>query len=88
MPYITQESREKIDYEIDALIAALGRRGWKEGELNYSLYRILLAWFENEPRYHTICSIMGTLTCVAQEFYRKVAGPYEQTAEKKNGPVT
>ena len=87
MPYIKQEHREWYKKELDALIFAVDGE-WAPGTVNYIIYKILLAWWDNEPRYHTICSIMGTLTCVSQEFYRKIAGPYEDKAEKKNGEIT
>lgn len=88
MPYIEQAARKDLDGYIDSMINILDDGDWKPGEVNYSFYRILLAWFQSEPRYKTICSIMGTLSCVAQEFYRKVAGPYEDKAIEKNGDVT
>ena len=88
MPYITSVSRESLDYEVDALIVALGRNGWVEGEINYSFYRILLAWWQSRSKYNTICKIMGTLSCISQEFYRKVAAKYEDQAIIKNGDVT
>lgn len=88
MPYIKQEDRMLLDLEIDQLIKVLEEGNWTPGEVNYTFYRILVAWFKKTPRYKTICSIMGTLTCVSHEFYRKVAGPYEDEAEKKNGEIT
>lgn len=88
MPYIDQSARDSLDGEIDALSDRLCKAGWKVGDVNYAVFRVMLAWFKSEPRYKTICNIMGTLTCVAQEFYRKVAGPYEDKAEEKNGKIT
>lgn len=88
MPYIEQSGRVDVGDGLEKLIAALNARGWQPGEVNYSIYKILLAWWRSEPRYKTICSIMGTLSSVSNEFYRKVAAPYEDGAEKKNGEIT
>jgi len=88
MPYIPQSGRDTLDPGIDQLVKALEGADWNPGEVNYTFYRILVAWFKYESRYKTICSIMGTLTSVTQEFYRKVAGPYEDLAEKKNGEIS
>lgn len=87
MPYIDQPSRQVLDGDIEPLIKALSNAGWRPGEVNYTFYRILLEWFKFEPRYKTICSIMGTLSCVGQEFYACVARIYENKAAWKNGNI-
>ena len=94
MPYILHSEegvtgREDYDKEIDAIIYKLHwGNHWNPGDVNYVIYRILLGWWKHERRYHTICNIMGTLSSVTQEFYRKIAAPYEDQAENKNGPIT
>lgn len=88
LPYITKDRRDFLDGRIESLVRGLETLEWVEGDVNYTFYKILLAWFKFESRYKTICSIMGTLTSVTQEFYRKVAGPYEDKAEEKNGKIT
>jgi hypothetical protein len=88
MPYIEPYARVNLNPSIKAVVKSLDDGGWQVGEVNYVIYKILLAWWKNEPRYKTICSIMGTLTSVTQEFYRKVAAEYEQKAENKNGEIT
>ena len=88
MPYIEEASRQDLDPFINKVINELEGGDWKPGEVNYTIYRIMLAWWKNESRYSTVCSIMGTLACVAQEFYRKIAGPYENKAAERNGDVT
>ena len=88
MPYIEKKRRDVIDNNIKMLIEQLEIQGWNPGDVNYVIFKILRSWFNYQPRYHTICSIMGTLSSVSKEFYRKVATPYEEMAEKKNGPIT
>jgi hypothetical protein len=88
MPYIEPDARVDLDGYINSMINILDDGYWKPGEVNYTFYRILLAWFKFEPRYKTICSIMGTLSNVTQEIYRKKFAAYEDKAEEKNGKIT
>ena len=88
MPYIVQDRRDELDSRIDEISGRLEAMGWIQGDVNYTFYRILLAWWKSDSRYHTICSIMGTLSCVSQEIYRKVFAAYEDKAEEKNGKIT
>ena len=87
MPYIKLEDRANYDDDIFDIVVHLGENGWPSGHVNYVIFSIVLDWFRARPCYATICSIMGTLSSVAQEFYRKQAAPYEDEAEKKNGPI-
>ncbi len=87
MPYITQERREALDPKIEAIQETLSQKDRGEGDLNYTLSRIVAGAFEDEPRYHTIARITGVLENVKQEFYRRVAAPYEDEAIKKNGDI-
>ena len=86
MPYITAEKREALDEHIEALQQELHLAD-DEGALNYALSRIVGSVFEDEPRYHTIARITGVLENVKQEFYRRVAAPYEEQAMHKNGDI-
>lgn len=81
MPYITKEQRDRIDRMIfPAHIGVLS-----DGELNYFLTKILLA---REPStYSNFMSIIGTLECVKQEFYRRAVAPYEDKKQIANGDV-
>ena len=93
MPYIKQEYRDKIDPEIDALIEKLNlwHEDFVEGIMNYTITRILC---EGVPRprgvwrYKWINRIIGVLECVKLEFYRRLAGPYEDGAISKSGDLT
>jgi len=87
MPYIDSFKREHYKEALEELTATLDNQKWPEGHVNYVIFSILLAWWKSESRYHTIARIMGTLSCVAQEFYRRVAGPYEDCAIEMNGDL-
>jgi hypothetical protein len=87
MPYITDEKREGLDGAIEDLQAELSREGRGEGDLNYVISRLVGGAFEDEPRYHTIARVTGVLENVKQEFYRRVAVPYEDDAASVNGDI-
>lgn len=91
MPYIKDELRAHVDLAIKAVISNLPCCGEEnlEGALNYCISRVLAQAFEldSEPRYHKINRAIGTLECVKQELYRRLAGPYEDRAIEKNGDI-
>jgi hypothetical protein len=78
MPYIKQEDRGHYDQDVNEVVEDLDERNWNVGDVNYVFTRILDAWFNKKRRYQTICEIEGTLNCVAKEFYRRRAVPYEE----------
>lgn len=61
------------------------------GLLNYALTRVILGvvkeLWHGDIRYHLINSVMGILACISQEFYRRVAVPYEAYQAYKNADV-
>lgn len=87
MPYITQLRRGELDNEIKALQDKLEDLGNEAGDLNYTLSRLVARQFWKKPKYVKICMCIGTLVCVALEFYRRAAGPYENKAISKNGDI-
>lgn len=87
MPYIKEEMRVRLDSKIDALGEALKAEDYDVGAINYSFSKILWAQFKLRPKYITVVFILGTLFAVALEFYRRWAGPYEDSKMKDNGDV-
>jgi hypothetical protein len=90
MPYISEERRRNLDPHIEGLqkaLAGLAIRGGSEGDLNYTISRLIGAAFLNETRYHTIARVTGVLANVKDEFYRRLGIPYENLAIEKNGDV-
>lgn len=88
MPYIAEDRRAELDPHISEVITVLRKLGWNEGDMNYTISRMVGAAFEEEPRYHTIARVTGVLKNVADEFYRRIAAPYEEQAIEKNGDVS
>lgn len=92
MPYIKEEKREELDPCIDNLIKCLDPE--KDlmidnilGDINYTFSRIL-SGLMGTPSYNKIAMITGVLENVKQEFYRRVAQPYEDLKIRQNGDIS
>lgn len=91
MPYIKEEDRAKFNYHVDGLIIDLTAQyaltGKASGDLNYCISRVVNALFERNKCYQTANDILGVLTAVQLEFYRRKVAPYEDTKIKENGDI-
>jgi hypothetical protein len=87
VPYIKPEKREKYNKVLDELVSILKSVPTEEvdGELNYVVTKILKDVYP--LRYYHINKAMGVLECIKQEYYRRVAAPYEDTKIKESGDV-
>ena len=88
MPYILQYKRECVDDQIDSLARAIesaSSDAGRDGVLNYSISRLIDKLYDR--RYAEMNEAMGVLECVKQEFYRRIAGPYEDQKAILNGEV-
>ncbi len=91
MPYIRQEKRNKLDPAIDGLIDVL--RGLQlddpqdntESNLNYIISKLLNKLYTAD--YKEINNALGMLEATKQEYYRRVAAPYENQKRFDNGDV-
>lgn len=84
MPYIKNGDRPNID----AAVLELAEHIDNEGDLNYAITKLLLRYLsEKGRRYATLNTIMGILSCVANEFYRRVVAPYEDKKIQENGDI-
>ena len=87
MPYIEDKLRKDLDNNIEGLQKTLRALGNTEGDLNYSITRLVAAAFLNEPRYFSIARVSGVLENVYSEFYERIGIPYERGAKEKNGDI-
>jgi len=97
MPYVKPEFRAVLDPAIGALadrIAQLAGEMPEEtafaGLLNYACTCLAMRVLESRfgrIRYGTIATITGVFKNVADEFYRRVAAPYEDRQIEANGDV-
>lgn len=85
MPYIKQEDREML--QVDSQWALYWDAS-KPGELNYLFSKICAEYVKAKGlSYQTINDIVGALENAKQEFYRRVAVPYEDKKIQENGDV-
>jgi hypothetical protein len=83
MPYIKPEDRKKFEFLLDAATQIDNC-----GDLNYVVSKICLQYLRKKgKKYQNINDIMGALTCVQHELYRKCFGIYEDEKEKENGTI-
>lgn len=78
-PYIKKERRVEIL-----------TKGFVEnaGELNFCITNICTDYVElHGLNYRTLNDVIGALECAKQEFYRRVATPYEERKRAENGDV-
>lgn len=86
-PYIKPENRPDIDAMIEPIIAHLQKLPLEEqdGALNYAVTKVIKHVYPQ--KYFHLNRALGVLSAIAQEFYRTVAAPYEDTKRKENGEV-
>ncbi len=81
MPYIDTLARKRLAFQDTP-------RPENAGELNYVITTLCDDYLAAQgKRYGTMNEIMGVLACVGQEFYRRVAAPYEDGKVLQNGDV-
>lgn len=79
MPYLDKAVRASLDD---------GRKALKGGELNYQMSKLLNDFVQMKGiSYATINEAMGAIESAKQEFYRRVAAPYETLKAMQNSEV-
>ena len=97
MPYISKKQRKALDSHIDALAETIAN-GTRElgdntafaGMLNYVCTRLglkIVNLLFKKPRYWIIAMLTGVFQNVSEEFYRRVAAPYEDEKIRDEGDV-
>ena len=94
MPYIKKVRRERFDDGITILQEELKLKSSENdiaGDLHYIIARLLeavpIACGQLTWRYRFINLVIGVLECCKQEFYRRLAGPYEDSCVEYNGDI-
>ena len=90
MPYIESSVRPRLDQVAAKAVKELCvhvNGGYHPGELNYVLTKILVGIWQRNHSYRDIALFTGVLENVKQEFYRRVATPYEEKKREENGDV-
>jgi len=96
MPYIKEEDRKELDANIDQLVIAIHNIKHSLdnphdfsiylGRINYCFSRIV-GGLMGSPSYNKVAMITGVLENIKQEFYRRVAEPYEDKKILENGDI-
>lgn len=94
MPYIDEKSRNILNQSIDDLANIITNHGQLDnenvmvvlGDLNYCISR-LVGIVTGDTSYAKVAMITGVLENVKQEFYRRVAVPYEEEKIVMNGDI-
>jgi hypothetical protein len=76
MPYISQEQRKQLEK----------RPPENAGELNYILTTIIMGYL-SDPNYQRYNDVVGVLTCIQHEIYRRQIADYEDLKIKENGDL-
>jgi hypothetical protein len=93
MPYIKKDHRVVLDRYINDLSEAISDKHSNEdimnimGDLNYSITRLCAKLVGKDVSYTKVGIITGVLENVKQEFYRRIATPYEENKVVENGDV-
>ena len=83
-PYIKPEARTQYD----RLLHTLARRISDDpGALNYCVTRLVDDLWQTRQSYKTIALVTGVLENVKQEFWDRIARPYEDKKKELNGDV-
>lgn len=81
-PYIEQLRRTRLEEDMHLPVPRT------TGELNWMLTQVALRYLCTKPvGYAAMNDVMGAFASAAQEFYRKVAVPYENEKCLINGEV-
>lgn len=84
MPYIKTGYRNVLDPLIEPLASQISF----DGDLNYAITCLILRHLRYKGlNYTNLNAVMGVLTCVQHEVYRRVGEPYEMTKIEENGDV-
>jgi hypothetical protein len=80
MPYLEGSIKDALENSVISMS--------HPGHLNYLITQLCQEYQElNGLSYQTINDIVGALTCAKEEYYRRVAVPYENQKIKSNGDV-
>lgn len=95
MPYINEGNRKNLDENIDNLVSCIksnllykdDKALWNmAGDINYCFSRVL-GQLMGSVSYSKIAIITGVLENIKQEFYRRIASPYEDKKMAENGDI-
>ena len=90
MPYIKSSDKGVYEKGIRSIREAFAGVGASDGELNYVLTSVALAWlnYHQPPHNYSLRSdVVKAFECAKLEFYERRVRPYEDEKIKENGDV-
>lgn len=89
MPYIPRKDRQQYQAAISELAQLVPQdRMSRPGHMNYIISLLINRVYGPELRYADHNEVVGVLTCVQQEFYRRFTSPYEDQKIDIEGDLT
>ncbi len=91
MPYIKEKDRVSLKYALIEIIDGVNQLDIedREGVLNYTISRIVASCMKPDTgwRYTSLAKAHAVFIQAADEFSRRLIGPYEDAAIEKNGDI-
>ena len=89
MPYIGRKERQQYQATLNELAKMIPQdRMARPGHINYIVSLLLEKVYGKQMRYADHNEVVGVITCIAQEFYRRKTAPYEDIKIKEEGDLT
>jgi hypothetical protein len=88
MPYITQTRRDEIDPALEEFQKSIAHLNLGVGDLNYIISNLVWDEYNKKPSYGQANNLLGVLSGVNMEFYRRKVAPYEEEKMEENGDLT
>lgn len=89
MPYIKREERKQYQKLVEELAALVPTdRSARPGHMNYLVSLLIQRVYGSELRYADHNEVLGFLTGVSLEFYRRKTAPYEDVKIAEEGDLT
>lgn len=89
MPYIPKSDRKQYQHIISELAKLVPEeRMSRPGHMNYLISLLINKVYGSDIRYADHNEVIGMLTCVKDEFYRRNTAPYEDLKIYSEGDLT
>ncbi len=88
MPYIKREQRHRYQAVLTELAGLISQdRAERAGHINYVVSSLLDKVYGSEMRYADHNEVIGVLSCIQLEFYRRKTAPYEEIKIESEGDL-
>ena len=89
MPYISRNERKQYGQVLEQLAALIPQDRLKRpGHMNYVVSLLINKVYGSSMRYADHNEVIGVLSSIQSEFYRRHTAPYEDQKIKEEGDLT